>query len=139
MSKNREKVQDTPLQTMISVLTGAVCALVICALLLLAASVGISVGVWGEDGVYRLTLSACLVGNLAGGIIAQIRVRGIWVAVGASAVFCLLLLTVGVCALNARPFEPSGLGLMAAALLGGVLAGLLRRGKRRSASHRRRR
>lgn len=137
MSRGRDNTAEAPFQSIVSVLIGAVCALIICVLILLAASVGISMGFCGEEGSYRITLGACLLSNLVGGLAAQLRSRGFYLGIGASAVFCLLLLTVGVCLLDAKPFESGGLGLMAAALLGGVLSALLMRRKRKGGTRRR--
>ncbi len=122
------------------VVTGGAGALLVCLLVLLLASVGISRGAVGEHLLYQITVAGCVAGAFAGGMLAVHRcgTRGLIVGLCTGAVLFLLLLTIGVIFFEARSIEQGGIGLACGCLCGGAAAGLLGRGKKKSAKKKRR-
>jgi putative membrane protein (TIGR04086 family) len=140
MRKNEEDHSARMVRWGVGVILGGVVALVVCMLVLLAASVGISRGVIGEDMTYQVTVAGCLLGGFAGGLFAVRRcaARSFAAGLAAGAVLFLLLLSVGVLFFDATSPGMGGVGLLCGALCGGAAAGLVGGGKPRTTRKKRR-
>lgn len=136
MRKNKEVVQSVPLRVMSGVVLGALASLLLCVLVLLAAAMGMSSGAIGAGMEYRVTLLACVVSVLIGGLVAIKRYRSFLMGIGTGIAFYLCLLTIGVLFYEVQPMEQGGMGILFASLVGGCLAGIL--GDRRPKKKRRR-
>lgn len=122
------------------VVLGGAAALPVSLVVLLLASVAISRGMLGEGLLYQVTVVSCVLGSLAGGLLAVRRcgTRALIVGLCTGAVLFLLLLTVGVLFFDARSVEQGGVGLACGCLCGGAAAGLLGGGKKKPAKKKRR-
>lgn len=125
----------------LGILLGAAAALVVCFLLLLAASAGISRGRLSQDHMYQITIVCCTLSALAGGILAvrRCRERALIVGLLVGVVFFLLLLTISVVFFHADSPGTGGIGLICGSLLGGAAAGLLAAGPGQSTRRKKRR
>lgn len=112
-----------------NILLGGVSALAVCGALLFCAAAAISAG-WLKEGIMtQLTVTCCVVGTGCGAFIAIHRVKKRQLVVGllVSAVFFLLLLTVGVLVYRDITFEQGALAQLCGSLCGGAVVGLLYR------------
>ena len=141
MNKNEEDQGTKLVRYTLGILLGSGAALVVCFLLLLIASAGISRGRLSQDHMYQITIVCCTISALAGGILAVGRCRGRALIVGllVGAVFFLLLLTVSVVFFQADSPGSGGIGLISGSLLGGAAAGLLAGGRGSSSRKKKRR
>ena len=138
MRKNEEDQGAKLVRYVLGVLLGGAVALFTCFLFLLAAAVGISRGLLGEELMYQLTIVGCVLGGFIGGMTAVKRCgsRALIVGLLAGAVLFLFLLTVGILFYDTAAPEEGGLGLLCGALCGGAAAGILggKPGKKKRAS-----
>lgn len=143
MRKNEEDQGAKLVRYVLGVLLGGAAALFTCFVFLLAASVGISRGLVGEDLTYQLTIVGCVLGGFVGGMTAVKRCgsRALVVGLLVGAVLFLLLLTVGILFYDTAAPEEGGLGLLCGALCGGAAAGILggKPGRKKHAGGRKRR
>ena len=131
MGKGKESPQPLVIRTALGVSAGAVIALVICLGLLAIAAAGIARGWLAEDWSGRITVAAALVGAFIGGVCGQRWYRHPLVGLGSGLVLCLILLAVGALLLDSLPTGGEGLGVLLAAAVGGGLAGLAARPRRK--------
>ena len=131
MGKGKESPQPLVIRTALGVSAGAVIALVICLGILAIAAAGIARGWLAEDWSGRITVAAALVGAFIGGVCGQRWYRHTLVGLGSGLVLCLILLAVGALLLDSLPTGGEGLGVLLAAAVGGGLAGLAARPRRK--------
>ncbi len=131
MGKGKESPQPLVIRTALGVSAGAVIALVICLGILAIAAAGIARGWLAEDWSGRITVAAALVGAFTGGVCGQRWYRHPLVGLGSGLVLCLILLAVGALLLDSLPTGGEGLGVLLAAAVGGGLAGLAARPRRK--------
>lgn len=126
--RNEEEEQGVrAMRAMGHILMGAIVALVACMIFLLFASLGVSGG-WLKEGLMpQLTVAACVVGTVIGGLMAvgRHRTKGIVVGVAVGACLFLLLITIGYFCFDGMSVEKGGGAIFAGCLCGGALAGLL--------------
>ena len=139
MRKNEEEQTAKLVRYGTGVVLGGAAALLVCLVVLLAAAFAISRGALGEHLVYQATITGCVAGAFAGGLLAVRRcgARALIVGLCTGAVLFLLLLTVGVLFFDARSVEQEGIGLACGCLCGGAAAGLLGGGRRKPAKKKR--
>ena len=136
MRKTEEDQGAKLVRYMLGVLIGGAVSLVVCLLLLLLASVGISSGRLALAHKYQITMAASVVSTLIGGLIANKRceTQRLLVGLAVGAVYFLLLLTVGLLFFDAQ-LQTGEIGLLCGSLFGGAVSGLLggnaKKGKRR--------
>ena len=130
MRKNEEDQGTKLVRYTLGILLGGAAALVVCLLILLLASVGVSRGTLSLEHTYQITIASCVISAFLGAIVAIRRcgartlVTGLLIGI----VFFLLLLTVGVVFFHADSPGSGGIGLICGSLLGGAAAGLLTSG-----------
>lgn len=107
---------------------GGALALLICMLLLLLASVGISAGVIPERFMVHCLFAGCVIGGFCGGAVAVRRSGAgkLLAGLSAGAVMLLLIVTVGSLTGSLEFLEGHGVGIGLSCLIGGMTAGLLR-------------
>lgn len=122
------------------VLTGALCACVVCATILLvgaAGSLGVVRGWIRTEQMQYAALAGMWLGALLGGVFLCVRTKGIPLLCGAvvGGVEVLICLTVGFLTCGA----PTGMGVivrgltgLAGGILGGILCAMMRTARRRS-------
>lgn len=134
MRKNSDEDQGKKLiRYALGIVIGGVLALAVCLVLLLLASVGISLGWLGEENMYQITILGCVFGCFVGGLTAvrKCGARGLLVGLAVGGVYFLLLLTVGLLFFDTMTPEAGGIGLLCGSLCGGAAAGLLGGGQKR--------
>lgn len=109
------------------VLLGAVIALAACVVCLVFASIGVSSG-WLKEGLMsQLTVAACVLGSLIGGLTAvgRHRSKGLMVGAAVGASLFLMLLTIGYLCYDNISLGGGGAAILVGCLCGGALSGLL--------------
>lgn len=125
-------------QLMGHILLGGVLSLVICCALLFCAAAAISVGWLKEEAVTQLIVACCALGTAGGSLwaIRHCRRRVLLVGLLVSAVFLLLLLTIGVVCFRGVDLERGITAVLCGSVCGGAAMGLLcgrpRKKKRKS-------
>ena len=112
---------------MCALLKGALAAVLTALLTLAVCSLFISAGVIPEGAMDRTVLAACILGSLAGGLLA-VRLVGrstLLVGTGVGAVLFLVLLSVGWLLFETASLANGGLLILLACLCGGAMAGIL--------------
>ena len=110
-----------------NILLGGVLSLAICRALLFCAAAAISVGWLKEEATTQLIVACCAIGT-AGGAFWAIRCckrRVLLVGLLVSAVFLLLLLTVGVVCYRGVNLEQGIMTVLCGSVCGGTIMGLL--------------
>lgn len=109
------------------VLLGGVIGAAVSLLFLFLCAFAISKGLFSPNRTGYITVAACVIGGLAGGLFAVKRCAGRSLIVGllAGVVLFLVLLTVGLILYQETALEEGGLALAAGCLCGGALAGLI--------------
>jgi len=139
MKQKGKRQADSPasgwLNTMCEILKGGVVALAVTLLVLLAGACLISAGVLSESSMGALVTAACVLGALAGGMLA-VRWAGsrpLPVGLGTGLILFLLLLSIGLLLYDGASLAQGGVRLALACACGGALAGVLgsRKKKRR--------
>lgn len=127
MRKREDEHGAGVLSFMGCVLLAGVLALAVCIALLFLLSLLISSGHLSSAGLMRYTIAACAVSSFLGGLFAvsRYRVKVLLVGAGTGIVLFLLLLTAGFVLYTDVSLDNHGAGLFCAALLGGMLAGLI--------------
>lgn len=138
MGKGEEDQGARALRVIGHILLGGLVALVACMIVLVMASVGVAGG-WLKEGLMpQLTVAACVVGTLVGGLTGVSRHRSKGILVGSAVGLCLflLLVTIGSLFFEGMNVENGGGAILAGCLCGGALAGLLggRRDPKRKAT-----
>lgn len=110
-----------------SILLGGVLAVAVCCALLFCAAAAISVGWLKESGVQLTVVLSCAVGTACGAFWAIRRCKSRVLIVGllVSAVFCLLLLTMGVLVYRDIDLGQGAIAALCGSLCGGAAMGLL--------------
>lgn len=110
-----------------NILLGGCLALGVCCGFLFLASMAISVGWLKEEIAHHLTVAACAIGTAAGALCAILRCKSRTLLVGlcVSAVFFLLLISVGLILYDDMSLEHGGATLLCGSLCGGAAMGLL--------------
>lgn len=113
-------------KAMAQILLGGVIAAVTGLVFLFVCAVLISRGVLDQGQSGALTVAACVVGSLVGGVVAVSRCKGRSMIVGllTGVTLFLILLTLGVLLYQEVALEDGGVPLGCACLCGGALAGL---------------
>lgn len=108
------------------VLLGGAAAAVVSLLFLFICAVLISKGLLSQEGTSWMTVAACAVGSLVGGVIAVSRCNGRSMIVGllTGVALFLILLTLGMLIYQTVALEENGVPLGCACLCGGALSGL---------------
>jgi len=127
MRKTQEESGARLLQSGKAALIGGVLALVVCLVLLLAASFGISQGWLSTALGDRITVVSCVLGSFVGGLWSARRAPAgaLLAGLASGAVLFLLLLTLGLLIFSTASFENGALSLLCASLCGGAAAGAL--------------
>ena len=131
MVKGKDTAQPVAARAALGVSAGAGIALALSLVILAGAAAGISAGWMAEEWGSRIVAAAALVGGLAGGLCALRWQRHPLVGLGTGLLFCLLLLALGLVLLDARPRGAGALPVLLAAAVGGGLAGLTARPRKR--------
>ena len=120
------------LRTVTAVMLGGLLALGVELMVLLLGAVAVSNGILKEDSAAQVTAAACVVGCLAGGLLACTRCgsKRLLVGLAVGAVCCLLILAVGLLMGDGLRLGAQALIELAGCLCGGAIAGMLRGGKR---------
>ncbi len=127
MRKTDEEQGAWALRCVTQVLLGAVAAVLVSLLFLLACAVLISSGHLSQDHTGVYSVCACVLGSLVGGTAAVSRCKGRPLVVGllTGLVLFLILLTIGLLLYQSVAIEEGGVPLGCGCLCGGALAGLL--------------
>lgn len=114
------------IKAMTQVLLGGVIAAVVALLFLFVCAVLVFHGTLNQEHSGAIAVAACVVGSLAGGIVAVSRCKGRSMVVGllTGVALFLILLTLGVLFYQSVALEDGGVPLGCACLCGGALAGL---------------
>lgn len=126
MKKADHEAKDI-VKLMGNILLGGALALVVCGALLFCAAAAISVGWLKVDAITRLTVAGCAVGTACGAFWAIRRCgnRVLLVGMLVSAVFLLLLLTIGVLVYRDIDLEQNAVAVLCGSVCGGTAMGLL--------------
>lgn len=110
-----------------NILLGGVLSLVICCALLFCAAAAISVGWLKEDAVTQIIVVSCALGTACGAFwaIRCCKRRVLLVGLLVSAVFLLLLLTIGVVCFRGVDLEQGFMAVLCGSVCGGTAMGLL--------------
>ena len=124
-------------QMVTAVALGGLLALGIELTVLLLGAAAVSNGILKEDAAIRVTAAACVLGCLAGGLLACSRwsSRRLLAGLATGAVCCLLIVAVGLLMGDGFQFGAQALIELAGCLCGGAVAGLFsgrKRGKKRA-------
>lgn len=127
MGKADEEQGVWALRCMTQVLIGAAIAGAVSLLFLFVCALFISGGYLSQEHTGVLSVCACVLGSLVGGVTAVSRCKGRSLIVGllTGAVLFLILLTVGLLVYKSVAIEEGGLPLGCGCLCGGAMAGLL--------------
>ena len=131
MGKSKEPVQPAAARAALGVSAGAGIALAVSLVILAGAAAGISAGWLVEEWGSRIVAAAALVGGLVGGLCVLRWQRHPLMGLGTGLLFGLLLLALGLVLLDARPRGAGALPVLLAAAVGGGLAGLTARPRKR--------
>ena len=129
-------------QAVTAVMLGGLLALGVELTVLLLGAVAVSNGILKEDAAAQVTAAACVVGCLAGGLLACTRCgsRRLLAGLAVGAVCCLLILAVGLLMGDGLRLGAQALIELAGCLCGGAIAGVLcggRSKKKRTSSRKR--
>lgn len=115
------------LNAMCELLKGGIVALAVTLLILLAGACLISAGVLSESAMGPLVTAACVLGALAGGLLAVrwVGSRPLPVGLGTGLILFLLLLSLGLLLYDSASLAQGGVRLALACACGGALAGVL--------------
>lgn len=110
-----------------NILLGGVLSLAICCALLFCAAAAISVGWLKEESISQFIVVCCAIGTACGAFWAIRRCgsRVLLVGLLVSAVFLLLLLTIGVLCFRGVDLEQGGMAVLCGSVCGGTAMGLL--------------
>ena len=131
MGKSKEPVQPAAARAALGVSAGAGIALAVSLVILAGAAAGISAGWLVEEWGSRIVAATALVGGLVGGLCALRWQRHPLMGLGTGLLFGLLLLALGLVLLDARPQGAGALPVLLAAVVGGGLAGLTARPRKK--------
>ena len=114
-------------QTVTAVMLGGLLALGVELMVLLLGAAAVSNGILKEDAAAQVTAAACVVGCLAGGLLACARCgsRRLLAGLAVGAVCCLLILAVGLLMGDGLQLGTQALIELAGCLCGGAIAGML--------------
>ena len=120
-------------QTVTAVMLGGLLALGVELMVLLLGAAAVSNGIWKEDAAAQVTAAACVVGCLAGGLLACSRCesRRLLAGLAVGAVCCLLILAVGLLMGDGFRLGAQALIELAGCLCGGAIAGMLCGGRQK--------
>ena len=114
-------------QTVTVVMLGGLLALGVELMVLLLGAIAVSNGILKEGAAAQVTAAACVVGCLAGGLLACSRCgsRRLLAGLAVGAVCCLLILAVGLLMGDGLRLGVQALIELAGCLCGGAIAGML--------------
>lgn len=123
----REEAESLWLAVMCGLLKGGALAFLVTVLALFLCSVAVSNRWLGQGAMDSAVIASCVLGTLAGGLLAVRRSRGkgLLAGLGVGLILFLLLLTAGTLFYQSAALENGGLGLLLSCGCGGGLAGLL--------------
>ena len=129
-------------QTVTAVMLGGLLALGVELMVLLLGAAAVSNGILKEDAAAQVTAAACVVGCLAGGLLACTRCssKRLLAGLAVGGVCCLLIIAVGLLMGDGLRLGAQALIELAGCLCGGALAGMLcagRRSKKRAPARKR--
>lgn len=132
MGKAEERGTNA-VQMATGVALGGLLALGVELMILLLGALAVSKGILKEDAAPQLTAAACVLGCLAGGLLACARwkSRRLLGGLATGAVCFLLILAVGLLMSDSLKLGAQALIELAGCLCGGTLAGLLGRGRKK--------
>ena len=115
------------LRTVTAVMLGGLLALGVELTVLLLGAAAVSGGILKEDAAAQVTAAACVVGCLAGGLLACTRCgsKRLLAGLAAGAVCFLLILAVGLLMGDGLQLDAQALIELAGCLCGGAIAGML--------------
>lgn len=110
-----------------NILLGGILSLAVCCTLLFCAAAAISVGWLKEEAITQLIVVCCAVGTACGALwaIRRCKRRVLLVGLLVSAVFLLLLLTIGVVCFRSVDLEQGIMAVLCGSVCGGTVMGLL--------------
>ena len=125
MKKTAHEAKDI-IRLMGIILLGGALALAVCSALPFCAAAAISVGWLKEDAITQLTVVCCAIGAACGALWAIRRCgsRVLLVGMLVSAVFFLLLLTIGVLVYRDIDLEQKAMAVLCGSVCGGTAMGL---------------
>lgn len=125
MTKSEHEAKDT-IKAMGNILLGGVLSLAVCCTLLLCAAAAISVGWLREESMTQLIVVCCAIGTACGAFwaIRCCKRRVLLVGLLVSAVFLLLLLTIGVVCFRGVDLEQGFMAVLCGSVCGGTAMGL---------------
>lgn len=126
MGKREDSASTASLKSMGCLLLGGAAAFGVSLLCLLLAAVGISGGWISETAMEALSIAACVLGAVVGGVLAAIQRKEHGVASGAmvGGILFLLIVTVGSLLFPGFSLSQGGIGRGIGCLCGGALSGL---------------
>ena len=127
MRRGEEDQATKFIRSMGNILIGGIFALGICLIILFVCSVAISSGWLNDRSMMQYTVAGCLIGGLAGGVLAVTRVRAKSLITGlmTAGVQFLLILLIGFLIYPGIDASEHGVSIAAACLAGGAIAGFL--------------
>ena len=129
--RKAEAQGSSAVQTVTAVMLGGLLALGVELMVLLLGAAAVSNGILKEDSAAQVTAAACVMGCLAGGLLACSRCgsKRLLAGLAVGAVCCLLILAVGLLMGDGLRLDAQALIELAGCLCGGALAGMLCGGK----------
>ena len=129
--RKAEAQGSSAVQTVTAVMLGGLLALGVELMVLLLGAAAVSNGILKEGAAAQVTAAACVVGCLAGGLLACSRCgsKRLLAGLAVGAVCCLLILAVGLLMGDGLRLDAQALIELAGCLCGGALAGMLCGGK----------
>lgn len=126
MTKSEYDTKDV-MRLLGDILLGGGLALAVCCGILFLGAAAVSMGWLRESLSGQFAVASCAVGTAcgAGFTVLRCRRRTLLLGLSVSAVFFLLLLTIGIFAYGTASLERGGLALLCGSLCGGAAVGLL--------------
>lgn len=126
MTKTEHEAKNI-IKLMGNILLGGVLSLAICCVLLFCAAAAISMGWLKEESITQLIVACCAIGTACGAFwsIRRCGSRVLVVGLLVSAVFLLLLLTIGVLCFRGVDLEKGIMAVLCGSVCGGAAMGLL--------------
>ena len=141
MRKSEEVQGAAILQWGKAILLGSVIAFGVCLIFLFFSALCISQGILSAGLQYQLAVVGCVLGSFIGGIFAvrKCNAQSLVVGLAVGGASFLLQLTIGLLMYDTLTLENGGIGLLCAVLCGGAAAGILGKGKKKTASRKKNR
>jgi len=127
MRKAEEDKGSRFVEKLLNVISGAALGLILCFLILLAASYFISTGNIREGLMYRIALGACFAGSCLGSLfsIRRNKTKALLSGIATGVSMFLIMLILGVLIYSEMDTGELGMGFFIASLLGGIAGSFL--------------